>query len=131
MDAPRLAARRMRFQISLATLFWITFSAACFLAGLKWDAISNSVLTAVSRNGTHIRLSTGKSTTNTLASQIPRALVDDPTVCRSVPITPTQLQVEALAKGTTSVFYGTSTVASHYLQCQCASLTAYKPAYQA
>ena len=103
MDESTNTRRRFRFQTRLATLFWITFSIACFFAGRNWEAISNSVLTSVSKNGTQIRVPTGKSTIIKSNTPVPRALVTDPSVCRIVPISPTQIQVAALAKGATSL----------------------------
>ena len=103
MDDQAATKRPLRFQLRLATLFWLTFSAACFFAGRNWDSMSQKLSSLFPTRQTRILLTTGTSTLIPSTTKVPRFQIHNEAICQASPVSASQIQVSAVANGMTSV----------------------------
>jgi Flp pilus assembly secretin CpaC len=110
---------RLRFQVSIATLLWLTLCVASFFGGRYWErtaklrataakialrvAPARATSTPVAISRTYIQLTPGASTTVNTSVPINRLLVADPEIARIVPISDRSFQLTARETGATKI----------------------------
>ena len=94
------------FRFSIGTVLWLTFSAACFMGGIRWEQQREQLrwlLPNSTVSGKKVRLTVGQSVIISRPSAIPRAVVNNPEFVHAVTVSPNQIQLAGLGPGRTQL----------------------------
>jgi Flp pilus assembly secretin CpaC len=104
---------RLRVQVSIATLLWLTLCVASFFGGRYWDRMAKATTRVAARTGQpvaaraatprQVQVRAGISTVINTGMPVNRFLAADPTVVRIVPISDRSFQVSGDRVGNTQI----------------------------